>query len=160
WKKLLEQADAGKNLSGGAKIPDKQNDPLPEPSPLSPDNADKTAQTAREQIQTGSWYILLDFAELLEKQTPRVWRLLKNQDPPAGEPPFTSAENELAEAITKTTFTLPDDTAKARFVFDTAYKPEQILSSLKDALLAVKSGSIKDHLEAVKTSFNRKLKPQ
>jgi hypothetical protein len=160
WKKLLEQADAGKNLSGGAKLPDDQNDPLPQPLPLSKDNADKTAQTSREQIQTGSWYILLDFADLLEKQTPRVWSLLNGQAPLAGEPPFTSAENALTEAITNTTFRFTSDTEKDRFVFDTAYKPEQILNSLKAALLAVKTGSIKSNLEAVKTSFNRKLKPQ
>jgi hypothetical protein len=42
------------------------------------------------------------------------------------------------------------------FVAATAYSTTQIKNSLKDALLAVKTGSIETNLEAVKTSFNRK----
>ena len=95
---------------------------------LDADNIAKTIQTTREQIQTGSWYILLDFANLLAEQTPRVWRLLKGQGPPAGEPAFNAAENALATAITNTTFSLtgPQQTA---FVAFTAYLPSAIKSS-------------------------------
>jgi hypothetical protein len=155
WKKLLEQAANGNQMNKGAKIPDDPNAPPPVPVNLNADNTAATLQTSREQIQTGSWYILLDFANLLETQTPRVWRLLKGQGPPAGEPAFNAAENALATAITNTTFSL-NSPQKDAFVAATAYSTTQIKNSLKDALLAVKTGSIETNLEAVKTSFNRK----
>jgi hypothetical protein len=155
WKKLLEQAATGNQMNKGAKIPDDPNAPPPVPVNLNADNTAATLQTSREQIQTGSWYILLDFANLLETQTPRVWRLLKGQGPPAGEPAFNAAENALATAITNTSFSL-NTPQKDAFVAATAYSTTQIKNSLKDALLAVKTGSIETNLEAVKTSFNRK----
>ncbi|HKG47266.1 MAG TPA: hypothetical protein VKB02_11100 [Pyrinomonadaceae bacterium] len=155
WKKLIEQAANGSQMNKGSKIPDDPDAPPPMPVNLNANNAAATIQTMREQIQTGSWYILLDFANLIAEQTPRVWRLLKGQGPPAGEPPFNAAENALATAITNTTFSLtnPQETA---FVANTAYATSAIKSSLKDALLAVKTGSIEANLEAVKTSFDRK----
>jgi len=155
WKKLIEQAANGSQMNKGSKIPDDPDAPPPMPVNLNANNAAATIQTMREQIQTGSWYILLDFANLIAEQTPRVWRLLKGQGPPAGEPPFNAAENALATAITNTTFSLtnPQETA---FVANTAYATSAIKSSLKDALLAVKTGSFEANLEAVKTSFDRK----
>ncbi|HSL54641.1 MAG TPA: hypothetical protein VK868_09620, partial [Pyrinomonadaceae bacterium] len=155
WKKLLEQAASGGKMNTGSKIPDDPNDDPPGPVTLNAGNTASTAQTLREQIQTGSWYVLLDFANLLNEQTPRVWRLLKGQGPPAGEPAFTTAENALATAIANTTFSL-NATQKNAFVANTAYSTSAIKSSLKDALLAVKTGSIEANLEAVKTSFDRK----
>src|SRR5215207_3441601 len=100
WKKLLEQAANGNQMNSGAKIPDDPDAAPPVPLPLSVNNTAATVQTIREQIQTGSWYILLDFANLLETQTPRVWRLLNGQSPLAGGPAFSSAETALVTAIT------------------------------------------------------------
>ncbi|HEY4424751.1 MAG TPA: hypothetical protein VGN10_11110, partial [Pyrinomonadaceae bacterium] len=142
-------------MNEGSKIPDDPNDDPPPTVSLNANNTAATAQTLREQIQTGSWYVLLDFANLLAEQTPRVWRLLKGQGPPAGEQAFNAAENALATAITATTFSLTN-TQKDAFVANTAYSTSAIKSSLKDALLAVKTGSIEANLEAVKTSFDRK----
>jgi len=155
WKKLLEQAANGSKMNKGSKIPDDPSDDPPPPVDLNANNTAATAQVLREQIQTGSWYVLLDFANLLADQTPRVWRLLNGQGPESGEPAFTAAENALATAITGTTFSLTN-TQKDAFVAGTAYSPSSIKSSLKDALLAVKTGSIEANLEAVKTSFDRK----
>ena len=155
WKKLLEQAANGSRMNKGSKIPDDPNALPPGPVNLSADNTAATTQTMREQIQTGSWYILLDFANLLAEQTPRVWRLLNGQGPPAGEPAFSAAENALATALANTTFSLTNP-QKDAFVANTAYSTSAIKSSLKDALLAVKTGSIETNLEAVKTSFDRK----
>ena len=156
WKKLLEQAANGSQMDSGSKIPDDPSSPLPGPVlSLSADNKAATAQTLREQIQTASWYILLDFASLLETQAPRVWRLLKGEEPPAGEPSFTPAETALATAINNTSFAL-NSSQKSSFALGTAYVPASIKSSLADALIAVKTGSIEDNLETVKTSFDRK----
>ena len=154
WKKLLEQADSGSKLNKGSKIPDDPDADPPDEVDLSPENTAKVAQGIREEIQTGSWYILLDFATLLEKQTPRVWRLLKGQQPPPGEPPFTAAENDLVNAITNTVFSLTAD-QKIAFVTDTDYEPADIKNSLKDALIAVKNVTTENNLEAIKTSYIR-----
>jgi hypothetical protein len=142
-------------MNKGSKIPDDPNDDPPPAVSLNAGNTASTAQILREQIQTGSWYVLLDFANLLADQTPRVWRLLKGQAPLAGEPPFNAAENALATAIANTTFSLTNP-QKDAFVANTAYSTSAIKGSLKDALLAVKTGSIEANLEAVKTSFDRK----
>lgn len=155
WKKLLEQADSGKKLNKGSKIPEDPNDDPPPEVSLNADNTAATAQGTREEIQTGSWYIVLDFANLLETQTPRVWRHLKGQAPLAGEPAFTAAETELVNAITNVSFNLTP-LAKTEFVKGTSYQTTQITSSLRDALIAVKTGAIENNLEAVKTSYNRK----
>ena len=155
WKKLLEQAANGAQMNKGSKIPDDPNAPPPMPVNLNADNTANTVQTMREQIQTGSWYILLDFANLLAEQSPRVWRLLKGEAPPAGEPAFNAAETALVTAITNASFGLTNP-QKDAFVKGTAYSTTAIKSSLKDALLAVKTGSIEANLEAVKTSFDRK----
>lgn len=155
WKKLLEQAASGSELNKGAKIPDDPNASPPAPQTLNANNTAATAQIMREQIQTGSWYILLDFANLLQTHTPRVWRLLNGQAPLAGEPAFTAAETALSNAIDGTTFSL-SNTQKTAFVQNTAFSTATIKTSLKDALLAVKTGSIEGNLEAVRTSFNRK----
>lgn len=157
WKKLLEQADAGSKLNEGAPIPDDPEKDPPAVKGLNPKNTAATAQTVREQIQTGSWYILLDFAHLLKTQTPRVWRLLNGQSPPAGEPSFTAAETALANAIEGTTFSWTSD-EKTAFRENTDYSSSDIKTSLKSALLAVNSGDTGKNLEAVKTSFNRKAK--
>src|SRR5215813_3560223 len=145
-------------MNRGSQIPDDPNDEPPPPVSLNANNTASTVQIMREQIQTGSWYVLLDFANLLAEQTPRVWRLLNGQGPLAGEPAFTAAENAVATAITSTTFSLTNP-QKDAFVANTAYSTAAIKSSLKDALLAVKTGSIEANLEAVKTSFDRKRDP-
>jgi len=104
----------------------------------------------REQIQTGSWYILLDFAILLSEQEPRVWRLLNGQSPEPGDPPFKSDEQALVNAIKAVTF---DMVNAAALIDGTKYDVGDIKASLKDALLAVKSNE--DNLEKVKTSYDR-----
>jgi len=58
----------------------------------------------REQIQTGSWYVLLDFAKFLERYLSSVWQSLKNGLP--GDA-LSGPEWVLAEAI-RSTALLPD----------------------------------------------------
>jgi hypothetical protein len=155
WKKLLEQASTGNKFSKGSKIPEDPNDDPPPLQNLNPKNVAATARSMREEIQTASWYIVLDFATLLEKQTPRVWRHLNNQPPLAGQPPFTAAETALVNAISNTAFNLTV-LERDEFLRDTSYQPAQIKTSLRDALITVKTGPIPNNLEAVKTSYIRK----
>ncbi|HKO99546.1 MAG TPA: hypothetical protein VJU86_21270 [Pyrinomonadaceae bacterium] len=151
WKKLLEQSSAGSKLKTGNTVPDSPAD-APQPKTLSGDSLVGALKTTREQMQTGSWYILLDLANLLIEQAPRVWRLLNGLQPIAGDPPFNFAESTLVTAITNTTF----DGSKDDLVLGTSYLPTHVKSSLKDALIAVKAGSVESNLEAVKSSYDRK----
>lgn len=76
WKVLLQRADAARMMQEPSKWP-----PLPRvpPSPPSKDepldaNAKRASiKATRELIQTGSWYVLLDFAKYLEENLPNVW---------------------------------------------------------------------------------------
>jgi len=158
WKKLLEQAVAAPQTQTVSEIPD-DPDSAPPTHIMSDSSFATNLSLKREQIQTGSWYIVLDFANLLGEQIPRVWRLLNGQSPATGEPAFTPPEQALADAITGTTFNL-NGTQKSQFVNGTQYQPTDIKSSLKDALLAIKTGAIETNLEAVKTSFNRRQNPR
>lgn len=151
WKKLLEQSSAGANLKTGSTVPDNPTN-APQTKTLSGDPLAQALKSAREQMQTGSWYILLDFSNLLSEQVPRVWRLLNGLQPKPGDVPFNNAETALVNALTNTTF----DSSKADLVRDTSYQSTQVKNSLKDVLLAVKSGNVERDLEAVKTSYDRK----
>jgi hypothetical protein len=154
WKKLLEQADSAVQLQTGSEIPDDPDDSPPVQT-LTGNALAQTLRNSREQIQTGSWYILLDFANLLIEQAPRVWRLLKGQ-PVASDPPYNSQEHALVNAIANTTFNL---TQAGTLVQTTHYTAAQVKGSLKAALLAVKTGQIETKLEAVKTSYDRTPNP-
>ena len=154
WKKLLEQANTGSRLQKGRKVPEDPTDHPSEQTITDEKTLRETLKTLRDQIQTGSWYILLDFAILLGEQIPKVWLLLNGLSAPAGDP-FTTAENNLAEAINQITI---DWTAaeKDKFREGTKYSSNSVIkTSLQDALLAVKSGDNEKNLEKVKTSYDR-----
>lgn len=58
----------------------------------------RSLKSARDQIQTGSWYILLDFAGFIERYLPAVWNDLTGKSPAAkinaGERNFISLLKE------------------------------------------------------------------
>ena len=155
WKKLLEQANTGTSLTMGMTIPD---DPANEPGKqaIPPASLGPKLKSIREQIQTGSWYIILDFANLLMKQTPRVWRLLNGQSPEPGDDPFNADEAALVNALNNTTF---DPAKKGALRAGTSYTDNQVKGSLKEALAAVKSGDNETNLEKLKTSYDRAKNP-
>jgi hypothetical protein len=156
WKKLLEQADSSGELSGGSAVPTTLGNSFAAPTPLPDLKLPANLKSIREQIQTGSWYILLDFANLLIEQAPRVWRLLNGQSPLTGDVPFNSRESALANAIENTTFDMANAVA---LTAETSYNENHIKASLKDALLAVKSGNNESNLEKLKTSYDRSKNP-
>ncbi len=156
WKKLLEQADVADALNSGSPVPTTVGDPIPPPTPLPTASLPANLKSIREQIQTGSWYIVLDFANLLMKQTPRVWRLLNGQSPEAGDAPFNANESALVNAINATTF---DSGNRSALRQGTSYTSSQVLDSLKDALVTVKSGDNETNLETVKSAYDRSKNP-
>lgn len=85
WKNLILHANTmGGGLSRGTKIvnnklvsefPDVTGDRDPKP-----DDTKRLYIEPRDQIQTISWYILLDFAKFLEKYLPEFWQAVLNND--------------------------------------------------------------------------------
>jgi hypothetical protein len=98
WKSLIELAF---NATRGLEQPD---DPFS--NGLDQDEVDKAAlallKTTREQLQTGSWYILLDFARFLEDQLQDIWKLIKDVE--IGRTPSIPEQN-LYNLLTTTSHT-------------------------------------------------------
>jgi len=94
WKRLLERAEAVRKLRDGTP-----NEPLPDPA-LPPAARIALLKTTREQIQTISWYILLDFAQYLAQYLPEVWNVITNQAPSSG---LGAAARDLFETLEQTT---------------------------------------------------------
>jgi hypothetical protein len=152
WKNLIERAAAAKAMQGAPPpFPPNEDEAMP--------NDAKTAslKAVREQTQTLSWYILLDFAKFLEQQLPRVWQSVKGETP---APPLNSKENALVTAIGN----IDIDANLKPALQNAAYPPAKIKNDLREALLAIRgllAGStktaqqIEDGLEAVVKSYNR-----
>ncbi|MFH7319199.1 hypothetical protein ACHHRT_01165 [Desulfurivibrio sp. D14AmB] len=127
-------------------------------------------RTARDEIQTTSWYLLLDFARLLRDQLPAVWRVLTGAADIAelddGEALLvnilrhTTLPRPLATAVVTVPFGFPFRPASGglpggtrRLGKDTRYGSRHLVWNLAAALvaaLAAESG-----LERVETTFTR-----
>ena len=118
--------------------------------------ANRVRRQAREQAQTGSWYILLDFAHFLKAQVPRVWAALQGS-PPAD---ISTAESTLVTTLrgARLGTTLRSDLVAIETdppaATRSAYQPADIWSSLADALLGILG--LESTLESVTDPYNRK----
>jgi hypothetical protein len=144
WGRLLEQAEATrKTLNEPSPVPGTNGEPF-----RSSANA-ATLKASREQIQTASWYALLDFAKFLEAHISDVWRALLGQ-PPQGA--LTNAQNLLITTLTGIRL----DTALATALRNGVPATVRIITTLKDALVAVRAPGIEEQLEGVVQSYERK----
>jgi len=156
WKRLLETADTARQMQ---RIRPLALDPpgTSEDAALSGDDLRKSIRAMREQIQTSSWYALLDFAKFLEDHVPRIWQALTNQSLSS---PLTTAESNLVAALSSAVLTinLATDPMPAWFA------GAGVATSLKAALLSIRGGlplnpaasaGIESGLESVKGSYNR-----
>jgi hypothetical protein len=156
WKKLLEQSDSGSRLNFGSPVPTTVGDPpVFPPTPIPDAKLPGNLKSAREQMQTGSWYVLLDFAKLLEEQIPRVWDLLHGTQPASGGP-INANEQALSDAIANTKFDLTQQGALLDGIPTEVKNQTTVIETLKDALITIRSSQqIEDDLEAVKKSYDR-----
>lgn len=115
----------------------------------------KAIKVAREQIQTMSWYALVDFAKFLESHIPAVWNRLSGQSGP-----ITPAEAVLIRELERESLA----TNVADLTQNSAYSASKVLRSLKDALLAIRGRSnldsrtakeIERDLDAIDISYDR-----
>lgn len=113
-------------------------------------------KNSREGVQTVSWLVLLDFADFLATNVPRIWNALNNR---SVSPALNAAETNLINILTNTTLTA---SFAIDLVSETNYHTNDVAGSLKDALLAVRPASaqaaaqIEKNLESVVISYNRR----
>ncbi|HEX8499328.1 MAG TPA: hypothetical protein VF659_01960 [Pyrinomonadaceae bacterium] len=152
WKALFVTADAALRL--------KAESPPPQGSDKAPDTS-VLIKNSREQIQTMSWYILLDLSKYLALYLPNVWQVVtgaKKESDLAND-----AEKNLYETLKKT---VASEELKKALTTDAAdapnrsasYKLTSVPTTLLDALRALNDPAKKwgEKLEAVAVSYDRK----
>lgn len=94
WKALLEKAQVFEESFLGAATPGDDTERAQQLADFA------AAQRAlHEQIQTGSWYVCLDFARFLEKYLPSLWSNIAQGGGAAG---LNEAQRRLAQALRDT----------------------------------------------------------
>ena len=146
WKRLLDRAEAVRKLHDGT--PD---EPLPDPAPTQVAQ-DALVKTTREQIQTISWYILLDFAQYLAQFLPEVWNVVTNQAPPSV---LGAAARDLFEALENTR--VSSDLVTALTASNPTYTAPSVWPSLQVALREI--GAYATALESVTRPYDRAPDP-
>ena len=157
WKILIEQAQ---NTKDSLKInantfPNFNFDSIKA-------NADKAKviNSTRDQIQTGSWYILLDFAKYLQQYLPKIWSVVTKQKSKstldADEQKFIGylEQTKTLDSLKSALVTLPKVIQDNKFVKNVRYKKSDVKNSLLDALAQFDELLEKD-LESVDTLFKR-----
>ncbi len=73
WKLLLEQAELKKNAA------DRSFPAFDTEDTAMRQDRTRLLRTSRDELQTGSWYVLLDLALFLQKHLPDVWQALQGR---------------------------------------------------------------------------------
>lgn len=106
WENLTESAVTLGSLSGDQQFVDAADfvDSDDIPSPGSADRLQKISgqlKASSEQIQTGSWYILLDFAKYLIQYLPKVWQAVQVSSASDLNPNETSLYDTLGQVTNR-----------------------------------------------------------
>ncbi|HUH12536.1 MAG TPA: hypothetical protein VMK65_05480, partial [Longimicrobiales bacterium] len=148
WRALIAQASvAAGQAAASASHPEFG---VPGNIPAAKANA---LDLVREQIQTGSWYILLDLADFLKSELPGTWQQVKA--PPATAP----VVGTLLHALNLPVPLAPPLTPLALFTGFLSrtdrYTAGHIKATLADALRAVTADGVATRLERVTTPYDR-----
>lgn len=150
WKNVIDQAERFKAILDRNKI-----NALPSDSRPSEDVIASVAKGAREQIQTQSWLILLDFARFLYQYVPEVWEAVLD---PSKESNLKKPEQrDLMNALRHTT-------ANSQVRSDLATSPyslSDVKSTLLEALKAIcdnQDVTEEKKLERARRSYDRQTK--
>ena len=143
WKRLIERADA---LNAAQNAPDPN---LSNGQTISDADSKKWIKGAREQLQTGSWYILLDFTKYLAEHLPDVWQVVLGQKP----------TNSLTKTTDQKVFTAMQTTVLPDALVNGLSQPARYTGHVKhtlvDALKAIETESAEAGLESVAGSYDR-----
>jgi hypothetical protein len=165
WTRLIERAGATYNMFTPPLSP------VTDDVAFKPEAKPETLKSLREQVQTISWYILLDFAAFLEHNLPDVWNTVIGK----AAPTLSDAETAVLNALTQTAFDqttfnqLTNENPSAAdelksLVKGVGYQAKDVFKTLADALVAVSGGKpfdeakaakIAGDLESVSTSYLR-----
>jgi hypothetical protein len=138
WKSLLERADAINQLKANSS-----------PAPLPPDLV-TAVKDSREQMQTMSWYILLDLSKYLSQYLPNLWAVIidatKNasalSDP--NEVKLYNALNDIAPSV-----------ALKTALANAFYSENSVAATMVVALRKLANEGWGDKLERVAVSYDR-----
>jgi hypothetical protein len=160
WKVLLQRADAARAAVEPLVWPPSHAVIVPSKDEPFDDPAAKAAsiKSTRELIQTGSWYILLDFAKYLEENLPNVWAAItapgaSNPAALSNDPAALDVYNALlstklagwrASALELTPFPYPSVKVK-----------QNLVAALRAVALEDSNPTAEDRLESAKTSYDR-----
>lgn len=147
WKRLIEMNFAAEYRLFPKKFPDE-----PDSSDVEMKDSAKPGfiKTTREQIQTTSWLILLDFARLLKQYLPDIWEIVQN-------PAFTLDDNSpTGKVVKKIRGTQLSTDLRSDLRKSTKYTEKQVKHSLDIALAAIVADpQIAIKLEAIVKPYNR-----
>ena len=144
WKRLLETADRVKTAQGVPPDPTLSNGKTIPPSDLA-----NWIKSAREQIQTGSWYVLLDFTKYLSEYFPALWQVVSGAKPES----FVTNDKEQKILTALKTTQLP-----AALVTALSSPPRysgHVKATFADALKAIVTEAAETGLESVANSYVR-----
>lgn len=160
WKLLLEQAELKRTAA------DKSFSNFGSDAAAQAEDRKRLLRTARDEIQTGSWYVLLDFATFLKTNLSGIWQVLK------GDGSFDNlddGEQMLVNVLNGTTLSWNlglDIVTYPYFQFfglsgfggtppagDSRYSLSHLKWTLADALVGIEAAG--QGLEAVDTIFTR-----
>ena len=120
WRQLVTRAKAVEAMLSKAR----DEDPAPSRS-----EREQTRRDGREQIQTASWYVLLDLAKFLEGHLPSVWACLTG-----AAPVLSPAEAALVSAIANASYTRDGSTRTMRSALTAIRSRETQLELARRAL--------------------------
>lgn len=149
WKSLIDQALAtGKAMGreGEPTLPD----PLHQPPP-----GDEThlelVKASREQIQTASWYILLDFANFLRKNLSEVWDVVSGSQPKNTLP--SQVKRDLVDFLDSPVVNL----TKSVLISGSGHQVGDVRLTFTEAIGNITNfEEFESRLERVTTLYNRK----
>ena len=103
WKAMIDQAETDKRVNS-------EQDSSSANLGLEPPDPDldlvQNIRRVRDEIQTGSWYVLLDFARFLSDHLPGVWATITEKEgqtnPLTPLPLLSAGEEELVKTLTDT----------------------------------------------------------
>jgi len=155
WNLLVEQAfSAHENTN--KEIPGSDQD-----GPAKSIETKKSINSARDQIQTVSWYVLLDFANFLKENIPDVWKVIQGESP---ETSLQGNEATLHDSLKGTNWdsSLEDKLIPSYLKYFGSYLKQQglriyssgdVTLNLRDALKGITQ--YEERLESVDVPFIR-----
>ena len=103
WKAMIDQAETDKRVNSEQDVPSANfglNTPEPDLDLV------RNIRRVRDEIQIGSWYVLLDFARFLSDHLPGVWAKIAEKENQTNSlttlPLLSAGEEELVKTLTET----------------------------------------------------------